>query len=150
MSEDRAVEDRIVQADRRFRRRVFWWVGVALLLGLLGLLLVRRHVDGILELADRDLDQAIAQARRLAAVCAWITGLGLTGIGLWFGRLGWQIYLWDQYPPPRWRVIKDTRVRRGDQARRLARLALACCAISILGGAASGWLLYRLAAGVLK
>jgi hypothetical protein len=109
-----------------------------------------RQFQTIMALADRDIEEATQRALKLAKFFSWLSGLSLVGIGLWFGRLGWRIYLWDQYPPPRWKVTRDTKLRTGKRARRIANLAIIACAIFLAAGICGGWLLYRTAVHALS
>jgi hypothetical protein len=143
-------EQQVVPADKGYRRRVLLWGAVLTVAGAIGLVVAHRQFQAILELADRDLSEAVEKALGLATFFAWLTGLSVVGIGLWFGRLAWKILRCDQYPPPGAKVIKDTPVRTGSRARRIAAAALAACALFVPLGIAAGWLLYRLAAARLE
>ena len=143
------MEDEIVRADNRLRRRVQWLAGFVTVGGLITLAILYSNLRGINDLADEDLDAAVDQAVRLATVIGWITGLSFVGIGVWFLRLARRIRRSGRFPPPGMKVIKDTPVKTGTRARLIANLALATGLASALLGAGAAWWLCRLAVTTL-
>ena len=118
-SESRA-EHRIVKADRSLLRMVF-----------LGLMLFCALVlRGIYEMAQAfkvarataRVDPAAAKIQILNLLDGFL--LGMTGImtvgGLYLGIKGWRIWQASQFPVPGTRVVMDTPIVRGTQARRRA------------------------------
>jgi hypothetical protein len=144
------MDEQIVLADKRLKRRVFWLSALMIVGGAVGMASFYHQFQSILDLADRDIEAAARKALSLAKFFSWLSGLSLVGIGLWFGRLGWKIYLWDQYPPPGWKVLRDTKLRTGRRARRVANAAIVACAIFLATGICGGWLLYRMAVVALS
>ena len=140
------MDDEIIPADRKLRGRVLWWGGVATLGGLIVLAMVYRLLDVPEDPTDAVLQLAVDRAIRLARVSAWVVGLSFVVMGLWFLRLGHLVRRSGRFPPPGMRVIKDTPVRTGTRARRIARLATVTGLASALFGAVAVWSLYRVVA----
>lgn len=144
------MEDQIVPADKKHRARVLWWGGLVLLGGAAALVILDWQIDSIFALADRDVEAAIGKARWLASLLAWVCGLSLVGVAAWFVWLGWKTHLWVQYPPPGVKVVRDTPLRTGRKARRLANLLLAIGVLLALAGVAGSWYLYTRAIATLE
>ena len=143
------MDDEIIPADGKLRGRVLWWGVVVTLGGLIALAWVTRLLDVPDDATDAVLREAVDRAIRLARVFAWVVGLSLGVMGLWFLRLGRLVRRSGRFPPPGMGVVKDTPVRTGARARRLAHLATVTGLASILFGAAAVWLVYRIVAALL-
>jgi hypothetical protein len=143
------MDNEITRADAKFRRRVLWWGGSLSIAGLIGLAILYRHLQGINELAGEDREAAVANAARLAVVMAWMAGLSFVGIGIWFLRLGHRVRRSRQFPPPGARVIRDTKVRTGLDARDIATVFTALGVVTAVLGAAAAWRLGGLALAAL-
>jgi hypothetical protein len=128
-----------IPADHQLRRRSILLVVLAVVVGAVLLWVLHIRLERIQQTAEQDLVAAADGALRLVQICAWCGGLGFVGIGLWFGRLGWQIHASGQYPPPGMKVIKDTPLRTGPSA-----------AISLAAGTLGMAYLYHCAAAVLR
>ena len=150
----------IVPADRRLRT---WTILAAVLLCLAGLVVIgvlhnqlqaiekppiRRDMEMLHRWEAEHLQVAKERAIRLTAIVAWIGGLGFVGTGAWFWWLGRRINRADRFPPPGMKVIKDTPVRSGPGARRLANLAQLTALLCVVVGTIGMWYLYQLAVTV--
>jgi len=144
------MADEIIPGDKRHRRLTLVAALLLSLLGLLALGILCGYLGEIQKLAREDLRAAEQQALRLTAIVLWIGGLSLVGMGAWFWRLGRRINLAGRFPPPGMKVIKDTRVRSGAQARALANLAEAAALLCVVAGTIGMWYLHRLVAAVLR
>jgi len=143
------MDEKIIRADATLRRRVLLWGGLLSIAGLIGLAILYRHLQGINDLAGEDHEAAVAGAARLAVGMAWMAGLSLVGIGIWFLRLGHRIGRSRRFPPPGARVIRDTKVRTGLDARDIATVLTAVGALTAVLGVAAAWRLGGMALAAL-
>ena len=140
-----SMSDRIVPADPHLRR---WSLLAVCLVAVVGGLLLFAVRNALREMHDRfeagdpvDLDRIVLLVRVLAVSSA----LGLVGCALWFWRLGTRVLRGGEYPPPGMKVIKETRVKSGGAARRLAHAALLASVVLMALGTMGVWGLYHLA-----
>jgi hypothetical protein len=143
------MDDEIIRADRRLRAVV---IGLTVLLvagGLVGLAVLYRRLEDVERLGGDKLDAALVQARFWTTAFAWLAGLSFAGIGAWFVRLAVKVLRSGRYPPPGWKVIQDTRVRTGRDARRIALGTMAAAVILAAVGVGCAWYLHRLAVAAL-
>lgn len=112
----------IQAADRRARRRVLWLgagavlAGAALLLALPGWL--HGWADGLLE---RPADERLRVARCLAGAGTAAVTLPVAVLAGYFLRLSRHIGRTGRWPPPGMRVLRDTAVLHGPDAKAHAR-----------------------------
>ena len=144
------MPDEIIPADKKHRRLVLGWAVVVTLGGLVAIVLIHRLVRVPPDPTPQQLSILSDRALRLVTIIAWLSGASFVGMGLWFLRLGYRINRSGRYPPPGTKVIKDTPVRTGPKAQRLARLALATGLVLGGVGSAASWSLWRLAVLVLQ
>ncbi|TAH47785.1 MAG: hypothetical protein E6Q43_05605 [Dokdonella sp.] len=113
------MADEILRADPRLRRKTLITIGFATILGLIALAMFRSWLTEIGTLPGNDL--LIARLRRMI-------GIALTGSAICLALLAWyavhqsaRIRKARQWPAPGTRVMRDTRIRRGDAALRISR-----------------------------
>jgi len=147
--ETRTMEDEIVPADKRLRRRVLCCAGLMTVGGLLMLTILYRLLDVPPDATEQELKSAGDHAVRFVTIMAWLTGLSFVGIGLWFLGVGHRIRRSGQFPPPGMKVMNDTPVRTGAKARKVANLATVTGLLSAALGPALAWQLGRLAMAAL-
>lgn len=143
------MDSEIIEADATLRRRVLWWGGSLSLAGLIGLAILYNHLLGINELVGEDREAAVANAARLAVGMAWMAGLSVVGIGIWFLRMGHRVRRSRRFPPPGARVIRHTKVRTGLDARDIGTVLTAIGVVTAVLGAAAAWRLGGLALAAL-
>ena len=140
----------IIPADTRLRARAIVLAVALTVVGIIAMVLLKVQLRGIEELAEDDLPAAFEKALRLTTAIAWIAGLSFVGMGLWLWRLGRRINRADRFPPPGAKVIKDTPVRTGPAARRVADLAQLAAFSCIVVGTVGMWYFYGLAVTMLR
>ena len=143
------MKDEIIPADKKYRRLALVTAVLLTVLGLLALGMLHAYLGEVKKLAKEDLREAEEKMFRLVKIVLWVGGLSLVGMGGWFWRLGRRINLAGRFPVPGMKVVKDTRVRTGSEARALANLAQAVTLLCVVAGTVGMWYVYRLAAAVL-
>lgn len=136
------LEQRIARADPQARRLAAITAGVMLLIGSLLLWLLAGRLRAIRKLVEQDPAAAAKQAMQVAAWVAWAGGAGLGGLGAWLWCLGRRINRSGRYPPPGMRVLRDTRLRTGREARNLASLAEFLAFLAAVAGVVGMWYFY--------
>ena len=112
------MENEIIRADSGLRRRVLWLVGAALIAASLYFAWLFGEIERVSAAQEPDLEGLVAQLR-------WMS-LGLVGasaalcVYLWVVAL--QVFSSGRFPPPKTRVIRDIRLRTGNEARVVAVL----------------------------
>ena len=127
-----------IPADRQARRLTILMVVILAAGGTSFLTYVRAEVK---HLAESKGEQRQAVVRRLGAVLtatACVGGLGFVGISAWLWRLARRIRRADQYPPPGTKVLKDTPVRTGLAAWKIAAKAELAAVLALAGALACG------------
>ena len=139
----RNMECKIIPADKKHRRLAILAAVVITVLGLLAVGILQGHLGKIEKLAERNPRAAEQEVFRLAVIVLWVGGL--VGMGGWFWWLGRRINLGGRFPPAGMKVVKQTRVRTGAEARALANLAQAMALLCVIAGTVGMWYLHRLA-----
>jgi len=133
------VEAPTMPPDPRARKQA---IVLATLLGIAGLallLVVRRETAQINKLARDQRAAAVQRAQRLVIGVACCGVVGFVGMGVWFWRLGRRIRRADQFPPPGMKVVRETPIRTGAAAWRIAGVADFAALLSLIGAAALGY-----------
>jgi hypothetical protein len=143
-------EPEVVPADRRAR-----WVAMAAALLMASAVLavlsmLRAEFRRIDALAVEDLPAAVDRMLRITAVVAWLGGAGFVGMAAWLVVLARRIHREGRFPPRGTKVIKDTPVRTGPAAARIAAVALAGAVFCLVMGTLGMWYLYQLAEQALR
>lgn len=135
-------EQHVARADPQARRLAAITAGVMLLIGSVLLWLLAGRLRAIRKLVEQNPVAAAQQAMQIAAWVAWAGGAGLVGLGAWLWRLGRRINRTGRYPPPGMRVLRDTRLRTGREARNLASLAEFLAFLAAVAGVVGMWYFY--------
>ncbi len=143
------MENEIVRADKKHRRRVACWTGVGFLGGSIALCMVWTSLAEITAAAGENPLEAADAAAGLVTVFGWVAAGSLIGAGLWHWRLARKIRRAGRYPPPGAKVVRDTPVRTGAKALFMADLAMATTALCFLLGTVGVWALCRWVIGLL-
>ncbi len=138
------MSEEIQRADPRLRIRLLIVMTIVALLGALGILgldayLGRLHALGP-QLQPLAAEKAMDAARGFLAVL--IVGAG--AFSLYLASISRRVLAAGRFPPPGHRVISDTRIRRGRQARRAGAAGLGLAALTLLLTAAVAWQADRL------
>ncbi|MCG8364815.1 MAG: hypothetical protein MJA27_15985, partial [Pseudanabaenales cyanobacterium] len=144
--------NQVLIADKRLRRRVLGLAIVLSGLGLAAIYALEQFLQDIQELAKESPEEALEQFGPVLSGFLVVTSLCLILVSGWVARLSFKALQAEQFPPPGTRVIRDTRVICGAQARRKAILGLVLAAVLAVCSVLSpwwGWSVYQmLAAGI--
>lgn len=102
---------------------------------------VRRLTGGLKEAPS---PQDIQRAALLLRTLAIIMGISVVGVGIWIGHFAWRVRKTDVYPPPGSRHLRTTRVVRGADAQRIARICFVLAAILFAAGLTLAPLVFEL------
>lgn len=142
----RAAGESFVPADRRARRTVAVVTVALLVLGAVALGVLHWELRRLARLAQNDVPAAVEHVQRLALATLGAAALGLIGMGVSLVRLGRRVRRSDRYPPPGMTVLRDTAIRTGPAARRVARsLAAGGVFFLVVGTLATGFLYWLVA-----
>jgi len=130
------LADDILRADPRLRRTTLLVLGAAMALAGVGLFFGHKWLSEVA--AQTDTHSLVRELRR-------IIGIALTGSAICLALLAWyaarkatQVKSHQQWPAPGVRVLRDTRIRRGEAALRIGKLLMFIClallALSVLMG----------------
>ena len=87
-------------------------------------------------------------AARLFRILAWVLSASIVGAATWIGHFAWRIRRNEVYPPPGSRHLHVRRIRRGDEARRVANVCMVLAALLLICGMALAPLVIRLMASI--
>ena len=136
------MTDDMLRADPRLRRQTLLALALAAILAVVAVLLFHDWLSGIAAIPGTDL--LILRLRRLI-------GIGMTGSALCLAVLAWysarkaaKVKIFQQWPLPGVRVLRDTPIRRGLAARSMGRWLNAAAAVLMLLAFAAGLVSWRL------
>lgn len=144
------MHNEVIRADKSARWGTLLLLVAMSAIGVLVIWILGRHMEAILRLAETDWAAAADQTLRVTGIVAWLGGLGFVAAGVRLWLLGRQIRLAGQFPPPGLKVIRDTPLRTGRRAMAVAWAAQVTAAACIAMGTVGMWLLYRMAAAVVR
>ena len=116
--------NQILIADKRLRRKVLGLAIVLSGLGLAAIYALEQFLQDIQELAKESPEEALEQFSAFLSVFLAVASLSLILASGWVAHFSLKALHTEQFPPPGTRVILDTRVIHGVQARRKAFLGL--------------------------
>ncbi len=129
----------VLIADTKLRRRA---LGLVIALGVLGVVAIyvfAQFLQGLQALANESPEEALERFGAFLRVFLAVTSVSLMLISGWVARFSLKALQAKQFPPPGTRVIRDTRVMCGAQARRKAILGLVLAAILAVCGVLVPW-----------
>jgi cytochrome bd-type quinol oxidase subunit 1 len=121
----------IVPADKSLRKKFIIFFVLLTITVILIEPTINRYVEQIKQISEKNPEVAFKKSMFALKVSLGIISLLLLMAGLYFIVLARRIFKYDQYPPPGMRVIRDTRLCIGTQAKRVAisLIALSCILI---------------------
>jgi hypothetical protein len=125
----------VVHADRKLRRNIAVVLLALLLVGGAGLYWLDALRASMEEWARNDPEGAIDRLKVILQILFIVMGVIPVTAGALLMHIARRVLKNRQYPPPDMRVVVDTAVIRGEQARRVALLGLALSTLLIVAGA---------------
>ena len=122
----------IQRADARLRVRFLILMTIVALLGAVGILQLNAYLVELHALAGRAQPLAAEKALRAVHTVLGLLTAGAALLSLHLGWFSWRTLSSGRFPPPGARVISDTRIHRGLQARRRGQAGLAIATLTIL------------------
>lgn len=127
-----SVESQDIQAaDPKLRRQVLGGLTLFVMLASFAVVRLDAYLVGLQALAKNDISAA---AEKIQHLSAWLlAGLGVVTVlfGLYLVSIALRVLTSQRYPPPGMRMINDTKVLRGRNAKVYGSVAL-CLALAIL------------------
>lgn len=132
----------MLRADLRLRRQTLVAMGISLVLAVFAIILFQQWLNSVGSMPGTDL--LILRLRRTI-------GLALTGSAICLALLAWysvnrasRARLADQWPLPDTRVIRDTPIRRGVAAQKIANRLQAAAIILLVLAFAAGYVSWQM------
>ncbi|MFP5212784.1 MAG: hypothetical protein ACLGPL_05340 [Acidobacteriota bacterium] len=123
------MNDRIVHADKKLRKTVILALIALMIVGGLCHWYVAEDLRELQTLSKVDPEGAIAGFKKLLTVIAAVNGLISVVFTVYFFFVGHRTWQSGIYPPEGLRVIKDTVVRTGAQAKLMALVHFTVAAV---------------------
>lgn len=129
---DQGMSPEVQRADPRLRFRWLVLLTLAAALGAAGILRLDDYLTD-LHVVAVEAQPAAAEKVRFAvrAILTLIAGGGVL-FSLYLGWISWRTLRHERYPPPGARVLSDTRIYRGQPARRRGQAGLALAALTLV------------------
>ena len=122
----------IQRADERLRIRLLILLTIVAVLGAAGLLGLENYFAEFHNLTVEAQPAAAVKAERVVRAILVVMATGGVLFSLYLGRISWRTVRSERYPPPGARVLSDTEIRHGRQARRRGQAGLALALLTLL------------------
>ena len=148
MSEQSAEE--IVRADPGLRRKTLIMTVGGLLLGLLLLYYLQIYLSGLEDLAREFPQQAVDRFLKVCRFAGVAMAIGFAAFGLYLFRISLFTLRSEQFPPPGFRVIRDTKLLTGERAKLRGKLGLIFAALLVGFAFILPWYMYKVVLSILE
>ncbi len=121
----------MVRADKSLRKKLILFLILFTIVVILIEPTINRYIEQIKETSKKDPELAFKKSMVALKVSLGLVSFLLLMTGVYFIALARRTFKSGQYPPPGMRVIRDTRLRTGTQAKRagISLIALSCILI---------------------
>ena len=122
----------VVPTDKELRKKIIIFIVLVTIVVIVTEPYIKGYLDQIEQLSQKDPQLAFKKSMFILKVALGFVSLLLLSMGVYFVLLARKTLRSGQYPPPGMRVIRDTRLRTGAQAKRVAISFIALSSILIL------------------
>lgn len=125
------MDQDMVRADKSLRKKLILFLILFTIVVILIEPTINRYIEQIKETSEKDPELAFKKSMVALKVSLGLVSFLLLMTGVYFIALARRTFKSGQYPPPGMRVIRDTRLRTGTQAKRagISLIALSCILI---------------------
>jgi hypothetical protein len=135
----------LLLADKTLRAKTLRWSALLVALGLIGIWSLVVYLEELTALQATDPQLTAERYSRLLFVLGLANALIAVGAGGILGLGFYRALKAERFPPPGIRLMWDTRLRTGKDARRIALVGLALAVTIALGGIAFGAVMVKIA-----
>ncbi len=108
----------VIPADKELRKKVIIFLVIVVLASIVLEPHFKAYMDQINQLSKKDPELALKKTMLLLKWSLRVVFLLLLSMGVYLSLLARRTFRSGQYPPPGMKVIRDTRLRTGNQAKR--------------------------------
>jgi uncharacterized protein YpmB len=122
----------IVRADKEFRKRSIIFLVIIIIVFIVAILSMKSYLDQVAQLAQGNPDLA---AKKVMFLLRWWLGLGslpILGLAVYQILLAGRVLKSGQFPPPGMKLIRDTKIRTGRKAKKVALFLIVLSSIIIV------------------
>lgn len=121
----------IVPADKNLRKKCFIFLGLLVIAVFITLPYFNKYLEQIKQVSNENPEAAFKKSMFVLKATLGFVSFLLVMTGIYSMSLARRTLKSGQYPPPGMRVIRDTRLRTGNQAKRagISLIALSCILI---------------------
>ena len=127
------MDQDVVPADKELRKKFFIFILLVIIVAIITEHYIEDYLGQIEQLSPKDPGLAFKKSMFILKIALSLVSLLLLSMGVYSVLLARRVLKSGQYPPPGMRVIRDTRLRTGAQARRagVSLIVLSCVLIVI-------------------
>jgi hypothetical protein len=122
----------VIPADKELRKKLIIFLVIVTLASIVLEPHFKAYMDQISQLSKKDPDLTLKKTMLLLKWSMRVVFLALLGMGAYLILLARRTLRSGQYPPPGMRVIRDTKLRTGNQAKRAAISLIVLASILIV------------------
>ena len=131
-------------------RKSLIMIAGGLLLGLLLLYYLQNYLSGLEDLAGEFPRQAVDRFLKVCRFVGVAIAIGFAAFGIYLFRISILTLRSGQFPPPGFRVIRDTRLLTGERATLRGKLGLIFAAVFVSFAFLLPWYMYRVVLSILE
>jgi len=122
----------IVPADKEFRKRFIIFLVLIVIVFVVTILSMKSYLDQMEHLSRVHPDLAMKKVMFLLKLWLGLGSLPILGFGVYQILLARRILKSGRFPPPRMKVIRDTKIQTGAKAKKIAIFLIALSSIIVV------------------
>ena len=126
--------EKIIKTDKNFRKKILLITLFLIVAGIVFIFYFQNYLAGIKLLAEEYPELALQRIIYSMKIIIFMLMIIFAGAGIYFLRLGILTMKTSQFPPPRVKVIKDTRLIEGKNAVRKGVIIIILSLLFIISG----------------